>query len=195
MGYVIKEGRQVYVRTDNVQIVPDDRLEELEKAGLAQPRRKITILVYSETDFQRFFQKHVRREASGEYTVIAKNDTQIPPISEIRILIENALLKGKMNWANETLFQGVPEPFCTRTWNSSSGFVDKSANNGLLFRDLVKITRKNMGVLRTEITKLAYENLRAIWAEVFKKTEFQGQKLGVEYVVATILLFRKILAI
>ncbi len=176
MGYVVKETALRFVRLDTFTQVDDPKVvEELSKTVGVEKRRGIGIIVYLESDFSDFYSKHVLRHHERPiFTVLVKNNDQIPVPKEARNLVELALMKGKRE--GEHIFAPLPQPdpkavFATRTWDRvNETYLNDPNPKGFCFRGITDIKSKADFARLSELDQ--FESQRAF---LIYKTSFTSQ--------------------
>ena len=112
MGYVLREAGKLTVNADTCSVIYDDkRLEQLQLAGKAVRRRAVGIVIYSEQDFDAFYNKHCVRipNDNNPFTILVIDKVNVPSRREVRALLEEALKR------KNTKFE--------KSWISSSGKI------------------------------------------------------------------------
>ncbi len=165
MGFVQRQVDDVFVRTDNFQVVRDEnKLKELLKTGLVVKRDYLGIIIYSEIDFSEFYRKHCERipNDNKEFTVLVDKGDNKPEKEIVKKLIEIALLgKATKDKFNKILIpipilQGK-EYFGREYFNKK--FTSENFKIRFRFRDVKEVTIKELGE--------EFENVKKLWKSSF----------------------------
>lgn len=170
MGHVEKYINPANIRIDTfIRVRDKKKIAELRAKGLIEDREGIGIIIYSETDFAGFVDKHaLRNEQAGTYTVVVKNLTSKPEPIEIRILVEEALREGKRE---DDIVIPLPQPyarihFSVRTWNADiNKLVSDPQTSGFRFRDILDINSYEMleKYVLPEVGEREYNEILSRW--------------------------------
>ena len=85
---------KVAVRSDTCAIVyDDDKIEQLEVEGKAVKREAVGVVIYSDLDFDAFYNKHCKRmpNDNNPFTVMVVDDVNIPSKEEVKAILEEVL--------------------------------------------------------------------------------------------------------
>lgn len=178
MGFVQREAKKVFVRTDNFQIIKDrNKAKELLVKDLAIERKGVIIIIYPEYDFEAFYRKHCLRipNDNKSFTVLVEEDIKIPNKNAVRKLVEEVLLSKDTEFSEKTVFVEIqpklllPTKYKVRTFFNND-FQDESRNGLFRFRDInYDIKQKeimqfnNSGLLSNK----EYNNIKKIWESSF----------------------------
>lgn len=178
MGYVLRQVGKTWVHKDTCSIIYDEnKKEQLKGEGKAEEKRTVGIVIYSESDFDAFYNKHCLRipNDNNPFTVMVVNDVNVPQKQEVRALMEEVLrrnrLKLKKGWLSKTgtITEGIGywelnPAHKVRTFFNNS-FVDAPRRGSFRFRDVQTIFPRQLADIFSEghIPKLELENLKSIW--------------------------------
>ncbi|HKZ39343.1 MAG TPA: hypothetical protein VJ044_00185 [Candidatus Hodarchaeales archaeon] len=203
MGYIVKDTVTRLVRTDTLIQVRDKKTQaDLEAKGLLLQKQGIGILVYSDTDLIAFYEKHTLRQSHGTYTVLVKNETDIPSLGEVRTLVETALRIGTRS-KDGRIVTVIPqisetESYGTRIWLNQGvthRFLDESAmDRAFNFREVIEAKSKK-GIIdackQVGLSTNDSATIVSIYEESFRK--FPDGTPKVEYTVDYVWIISKIM--
>lgn len=194
MGYVLRDCGDAYVRTDNYAVIYDKKkLDELKANGMAVKKRAVGIVIYSEPDFDAFYNKHCARipNDSSPFTVMVVDNVNVPSRQEVRELMEEALRRKKTKietgwFSNVGKIVPKIEPmwFATprhrvRTFFQSR-FQDEPRKGRFRFRDVQQIFPRQLSDIFTSghIPQLESQNLQKICKFSVDQTKIGERKIG-----------------
>lgn len=183
MGYVLREVGIVTVHADTCVIVcNEEKREHLKAQGKAAERRAVGVVVYSEEDFDAFYNKHCTRIANdaNPFTVLVVDKVNIPTKQEVRTLMEEALQRKKTNIETDWFSQDakiVPrielkwfgtQRHLVRTFFQGQ-FQDEPRKGRFRFRDVHQIFPRQLADVLAggHISEREYQNLQNVWKLAF----------------------------
>jgi len=178
MGYVLRELTKVLTNKYTGAILFDKKkAEQLKTEEKLMERRGVGIVIYSEEDFDAFYNKHCARipNNNNPFTVMVVDNVNIPSRQEVRELMEEALRRKKTKletgWfsdAGKIVPKIEPLWFATprhrvRTFFQGR-FQDEPRKGRFRFRDVQQIFPRQLSDVFTSghIPKLELENLQNI---------------------------------
>lgn len=193
MGYILREAGKLTVNADTCSVIYDEkRLEKLQLAGKAVRRRAVGIVIYSEQDFDAFYNKHCAQipNDNNPFTVLVVDKVNVPSRQEVRLLLEETLkrknTKFEKNWLSSSgkIVASIEQAgwFSTprhtvRTFHQGK-CLDEPRKGNFRCRDVHVIYPSQLQDIYNEghIPQLELQNLQGI-------LEFAGEKMC-EYAIA-----------
>lgn len=177
MGFVQREIGNVFVRSDNFQILPTKRGKELYDIGQAIKRKGIIIIIFPEYDFEMFYKKHCEKMPNDnrEFTVLVEEKIKIPEKDKVKKLIENALLdknaklKDDLSIVIEIDKGAFIKKYKVRKFFDNN-FLEETKDGSFRFRDIeINLTNKHLEELfkRKIISEREYNSIKNIRNSAF----------------------------
>ena len=94
MGYVLRKVGKAVVHADTCAILYDEeKIKQLKVQGKTVERKTVGIIIYSESDFDAFYNKHCKRmpNDNNPFTVMVVDDVNIPSKEEVKAILEEVL--------------------------------------------------------------------------------------------------------
>jgi len=158
MPVVIKDEEEIWVRKSNFQPIPSSKVKKIPKEDRIKKTSRI-VYIYTKSEFDAFNAKHVQRAAFGSYTVLVKNEVDMPTPNETRKIVNLKLLGGEVDRRRMLMFVNLKKPYSTARWNSILKKLIPDTNNQMLFRNIIEINRKNIQGLRDKLEQNEYNEL------------------------------------
>ena len=172
------------VNADTCSIIYNDKkLEQLRLEGKTMERKAVGVVIYSESDFDAFYDKHCARAPNDNnpFTVLVTDGTSIPTRQETRTLFEETLKRGTTRFEKDWLSHNgkiitrvehaglFSKPrHAVRTYFQGS-FQDEPRQGNFRCRDVREIfPRQLMDIFAGgHISQLELQNLQNIWKFAF----------------------------
>ncbi len=177
MGFVQREIDNLFVRTDNFQVVDDkDKIKELALKNLIKNRKGKLIIIYTENDFREFYKKHCQKTPNDnkEFTIIVEDEVNIPEKEIIRKIIEK-ILENKNNYLRDDKSIINKISIVNYKVKSFFDFNEKSRDGFIRFRDIddnVKIKDLDELYNKKIISEKEYEKIKSIYNSSIQNKKF-----------------------
>ena len=134
----------------------------------SKPVNNIIILVYSETYFQSFFEKHCQRAdtESSEYTVVVVDEDEHPGETGIRTIFEEIIVSKRFELRQGTIFVRLPLPYMAREYDGveDKWLDDKPGVGDFRVRDCQRLERQEDYDVLLKTKGITHEDISAVQA-------------------------------